>query len=625
MLMSIATVSVSGGLESKLRAIAAARFDGVEIFENDLLTFGGTARDVRQLMGELKLACTLFQPFRDFEGMPEPQRARAFERMERKFDLMQELGAPLLLVCSNVSPLALADRARIVADFQELGERAAARGLKVGYEALAWGRHVSDHRDAWDIVRSAAHPAVGLILDSFHSLARDIPIDSLRSIDAAKIFLVQLADAPRLQMDPLSWSRHFRCMPGQGEFPLADYVGALIANGYTGPLSLEIFNDRFRAVSAAMVAVDGRRSLSFLQDQVARRLRPGAVPLESLAPRGACRGVEFLEFAANEAEVPQLEHLFRGLGFAETGRHRSKDVRRWQQNGINFVINCEPDSFARDFDMLHGASVCALGLRLVDVDSTLRRAAQLQIPRHSQPLESGDLQVPALQSVGGGLLYCIEDGSENELWEREFQRPAEAARGAQAGLLRVDHISQTMQYDELLSWLLFYVSLFEVGKSPQLEIPDPLGLVYSQAVENADRSFCVMLNASASADTLASRFLHGYMGAGVQSIALVSSDIMHTARQLRANGLPLLPIPRNYYDDLQARFDLDARRLEELAEHNVLYDRDGDGEYYQLYTRAFAKRFFFEIVQRRDYNAYGVVNAAVRMAAQSRYRQEPAA
>jgi 4-hydroxyphenylpyruvate dioxygenase len=145
---SIATVSLSGTLEEKLRVISAANFDAVEIFENDLLAFDGRPRDVAALCKELGLSICAFQPFRDFEGMPEPQRARNFVRAERKFDLMQELGTDLLLICSNVSPASLGGIDRAAADFRELGERAKARGLRVGYEALAWGRHVSDYRAA---------------------------------------------------------------------------------------------------------------------------------------------------------------------------------------------------------------------------------------------------------------------------------------------------------------------------------------------------------------------------------------------------------------------------------------------------------------------------------------------
>src|SRR3546814_16918545 len=146
------------------------------------------------------LEITLFQPFRDFEGMPEPHRSLTFDRAERKFDVMQELGTDLVLVCSNVSPISLGGIDRAAADFHELGERAKKRGLRVGYEALAWGRHIFDHRDAWEIVRRADHPNVGLILDSFHTLSRKIDIGSIRSLPKEKILIVQLADAPLIQL-----------------------------------------------------------------------------------------------------------------------------------------------------------------------------------------------------------------------------------------------------------------------------------------------------------------------------------------------------------------------------------------------------------------------------------------
>src|ERR1700730_16372754 len=399
MFTSIATVSISGTLESKLRAIARAGFNGVEIFENDLLTSQVSARDAGALMRDLGLRCTLFQPFRDFEGMPDTLRRRIFERIERKFDVMQELGTGLPLVCAHVAPRALADRSRIVADLRELGERAAKRGLRVGYEALAWGRHVSDHREAWSIVLDVDHPAIGLILDSFHSLARSIPNESLREIDPARIFIVQLADAPVLQMDFLSWSRHFRNMPGQGELPIVDYVATLLEQGYAGALSLEIFNDRFRSSSASAVALDGPRALNFLYDQVARRLAPRITP--ELPPRARVRGVEFVEFAAHEDEVTLLEAFFKTLGFSRSGKHRTKDVTRWRQNGINFVINSEPDSFARAYDAVHGASICALGVSVENVASAMRRAQGLQIPPFAQSPESNGSPIPCVQGVGG--------------------------------------------------------------------------------------------------------------------------------------------------------------------------------------------------------------------------------
>src|SRR5919201_5412884 len=210
---SIATVSISGTLEEKLEAIAAAGFVAIELFETDLINFSGTPRQVRQLASDLGLTIDLYQPFRDFEGVSDELIRRNLDRAERKFDVMGELGAPMMLVCSNVSPVAIADDERAAAQLSELAERAARRNLRITYEALAWGTHVRTYAHAWRIVQRAAHPHLGLTLDSFHTLALGDDPAGIEAIPGDRIFFVQVADAPRLAMDTLSWSRHFRCFP----------------------------------------------------------------------------------------------------------------------------------------------------------------------------------------------------------------------------------------------------------------------------------------------------------------------------------------------------------------------------------------------------------------------------
>ena len=92
----IATVALSGTLPDKLEAAAVVGFDGVEIMEADLLSFDGSPADVRRICEQLGLTIDLYQPFRDFEAMPEPQRTRNMDRAERKFDVMQALGTDLI-------------------------------------------------------------------------------------------------------------------------------------------------------------------------------------------------------------------------------------------------------------------------------------------------------------------------------------------------------------------------------------------------------------------------------------------------------------------------------------------------------------------------------------------------
>ena len=603
---SIATVSLSGALDEKLRAIASAGFSAVEIFENDLLSFAGRPSDVGKLCRDLGLEICAFQPFRDFEGMPEPQRARCFARAERKFDLMQELQTDLLLVCSNVSPASLGGIDRAAADFHALGEVAAKRGLRVGYEALAWGRNVNDYRDAWEIVRRAGHRSIGVILDSFHVLARGLPTLAIPSIPADKIFLVQLADAPKLDLDILSWSRHFRCFPGQGELPAADFMQAIAATGYAGPLSLEIFNDQFRAGSAARTAIDGMRSLILLEDQLAAK--------PQIAPKAHSHGVGFVEFAVNEVKAVELAALFAQLGFRKTGGHRSKAVERWSQGKVELVINCETDGFAHSHYVTHGPGVCAIGLDVEDAGRTMARAEALKARTFYTPVGPGELEIPAIHGVGGSLLYFLDTEGKN--WDTDF----EAFPGqANADRLRaVDHISHSMPYDEMLSWLLFYTGILDLRRLPQQEIADPRGLVQSQAIINTDRSLRLILNGSAATRTLSARFISEFFGSGVQHIAFTCKDIFATVADMRARGAGFLEIPDNYYDDIEAKHDLDAVTMAALRTNRILYDREGDGEFFQIYTHIFDERFFFEIVERRNYQGFGAANAAIRLAAQAR-------
>jgi 4-hydroxyphenylpyruvate dioxygenase len=615
---AIATVCLSGTLTEKIEAIAAAQFKGVEIFESDLLSFNGTPADARRMIEGLGLEAVTLQPFRDLEGMPEPQRAKVFARAERKFDVMQELGCDLLMICSNISPDSLGGIERAAADFHELGERAAKRGMRVAFEALSWGRHIHDYRDSWEVVRRANHPAVGLVLDSFHILARGTDLSAIRSIPSDKIFLVQMADAPKLDMDYLSWSRHYRCFPGQGDLPINEFMDALGATGFDGLLSLEIFNDRFRAGSARSVAIDGQRSLAVMLDDL--RQRSGIAPL--LPFKAECSGIEFVEFAIDERNAAGFEKALSTLGFQKAGHHRSKAVTRWRQGNINIVVNADKEGFAHSFNITHGTSVCALALRVDDAPKAVDRALSLLDQPFQQPVAPGEMNIPAVRGLGGSLLYFVDHKTGlDKLWDVDFT-PTELSDFTGAGLTNVDHVSQSMHYEEMLTWLLFYNSLLEVRKAPVQTVIDPGGVVQSQAVETSDGSLRLILNASQSQRTLSSRFLSELFGSGVQHVAFATNDIFPTVEHLKANGVELLPIPENYYDDLEVRVDLSTEDLERLRAGNILYDRDGTSEYFQFYSRTLGGGFFFEIVERRNYRGYGAINAPIRLASQTRLASE---
>ncbi|SFP42374.1 4-hydroxyphenylpyruvate dioxygenase [Geopseudomonas sagittaria] len=621
---SIATVSLSGTLPEKLEAIAAAGFDGVEIFENDLLYYGGSPREVRKLAADLGLEITLFQPFRDFEGCRRDRLARNLDRAERKFDLMQELGTDLVLVCSNAAADALGERQILIDDLHLLAERAGARGLRIGYEALAWGRHVNTWQQVWDIVRAADHPNLGVLLDSFHTLSLKGDPSAIAEIPGDKIFFVQMADAPILNMDVLEWSRHFRCFPGQGDFDLAGFLAPILKSGYRGPLSLEIFNDGFRAAPPRSTAVDGHRSLLYLEEKTRLLLEEQHQPVEPgvlFAPPPASRydGIEFLEFAVDEAHGAQLGQWLSRLGFVEAGRHRSKNVSLLRQGDINLVLNAEPYSFAHSFFEAHGPSLCATALRVRDGKQALERASQFGGQPYRSLVGPNEREIPAVRAPDGSLIYLADrDAQGQSIYETDFDLKDSADLGI---LKRIDHVAMALPAEGMDSWVLFYKSLFDFTADDEVVLPDPYGLVKSRALRSRCGSVRLPLNISENRNTAIAHSLSTYRGSGVHHIAFDCDDIFVAVEQAKEAGVALLDIPMNYYDDLAARFDFDDEFLSQLAYFNVLYDRDAQGgELFHVYTEPFAERFFFEILQRKDYAGYGAANVAVRLSAMAQAR-----
>ena len=205
---------------------------------------------------DLGLRVYLYQPFRDFEAVPGRQLQAGLDRAERAFDTMAALQAGTLLVCSSTSPQAIDDDGLAASQLALLADRAHARGLRVAWEAMSWATRVSDYRHGWQIVRAAAHPALGVCLDSFHILAQHHDPGDIRQIPGEKIFFAQLADAPMMTLDLLTWSRHHRCLPGRGDLDVTGFAATLADAGYRGPWSLEVFSDELRAARPAAAAAD---------------------------------------------------------------------------------------------------------------------------------------------------------------------------------------------------------------------------------------------------------------------------------------------------------------------------------------------------------------------------------
>jgi 4-hydroxyphenylpyruvate dioxygenase len=588
---SIATVCLSGSLVEKMHAAAEAGFDGVEVFEPDLVAAPQSPEEIRALADRLGLTLDLYQPFRDAEGVDEEAFSEVLRRAEAKFVLMRRLGIDTMLVCSNVATATIDDDAVSADQLRRLGDLAARFGIRLAYEALAWGRYVDDYRRAWRIVQKADHPQVGVCLDSFHILSRGHDPGEIEAIPGDKIFFLQLADAPTLSMDVLSWSRHHRLFPGEGDFNLPGFLGHVLRARYAGPVSLEVFNDTFRQTDPARTARQALRSLRWLEERTLSGFRseelPGGSPLTSTK---APAGIDFVEVKAEDAT--EIEVLLEQLGFVFQGRHRSKQVRLWTQGGARIICNEQQASGRLP-------AVTAVGIDVPDAEAAAARAAALLAPTVARRTYAGEQQLRAVAAPDGTEIFFAQGGS----WVDEFVGGVPGP--APANVIAVDHVNLVQPWQYYDEAVLFYRSVLSLEPQPVAEVASPGGLVRSQVVRSADGAVRFPLN-----------LLPAGQGTAAQHIAVRCRDVIALAEAARSRGLQPLRVPANYYDDLLARFELGAEFVATLRSLGLFYDRDEAGEYLHFYTPTVGG-VFFEVVERRGrYEGYGAANAPVRLAAQ---------
>ena len=454
--LCVATTSVSGDLFAKLETIATAGFTSIELHEPDLTGFAGTPQEVGQRAKSMGLSIEVLQPFYNIEGLSSSAREQAFSRLDCKLDLMEALGAKTLLVGSSTHADASHDQSTTDQDFAELAEKMGNRGLSAALIALPWARHIQTEMQAFDVVERVDNPHFGLALNSFFSLADGSKPAQLRSIAGEKIFHVQLSDAPVLDFDIRKLKSHFGLLPGQGGLNLASFVRVLARAGYKGPWSLARISDTAQG-SRDSFARDGYRALVSLLDEVAQTEPSLTAPMPNLPPRVYPTGIEFIEFAADGASGKSLTRILETLCFRRERRHVSKSVELWRQGAINIVLNTETKGFAAEAFAQHGPSVCDMGLRVRDAEQTVARATALGAPAFAQPVGSGELDIPAIKGVGGNVVHFIDEKSDlHRVWDIEFDAVTKAAATQPAGLRRIDHIAQTMKYQEMQSWLTYY-------------------------------------------------------------------------------------------------------------------------------------------------------------------------
>ena len=255
------TVLLGGGTAEKIAAAGSAGFDQVELWRQDLDALPGGAPGVLDALAQADLGLTDFQVLLDFDGAPGERRSAKRHEALQMLDLAVQVGATTVVAPASTDPDC--DAARIVEDLAWLARQAAARGLRVACEAMAWSTVNHTTPAAWRCVQAAGQANLGMVIDAFHLFATGRDASDLDGIPMERIYLVQLSDlASAVSSEKVKEvARHQRLRPGDGHVPLASLVQRLAAGGYAGPIGLEVFNDELQARDPAAVAREAMAAL----------------------------------------------------------------------------------------------------------------------------------------------------------------------------------------------------------------------------------------------------------------------------------------------------------------------------------------------------------------------------
>ncbi|MCP9755466.1 sugar phosphate isomerase/epimerase and 4-hydroxyphenylpyruvate domain-containing protein [Lacihabitans sp. CCS-44] len=595
---SIASVSLPGTLQEKIYAVAKAGYDGIELFENDLTVSNLCPKELRIMTSDLGIEIVGLQPFRDFEAMPIGMHLQNLERAKYKLDLANELGTNKLFVCSNTSPFAINAFDLASEQLHALATLAEKQKVEIGYEALSWGRYVNTYIQSVEIVNRANHPNLGHILDNYHIGVVGTPIDDIYKINGDKITIAQIADAPFFEMSPMYLGRHYRCFPGQGSYPVIEYMQAIIATGYRGYISHEIFSDDFRSGLLEPVAEDGKRSLVWVTGIAENPLSKVKVS-----------DFEFVEFSVRSGKQMSLLYILENLGFAETHTHKTLDTSVFQNGHANIVINMASDQGVEP-------RVMSVGLSTLGIENIEHWAGKLKY-NWQENSKNNWLDSPSIKSLGDLSFYLIDKNPDLSFFrENEFLPTQNEAN--ENGIFRIDHLGHAVNPDDFHANTLFYRTMLGLEIEQSLDLFDPNGIVNSRVVKETEfNNIRISLSSTKSRNTNMDRFKSHSENTEIQQIAFASHDIFKTAQCIKDKHI-ILPIPSNYYQDLKSKFLVDQATLFKMEKFNILVDKNADGMFFHFYLKEI-NGLFFEIVQRvGQYDRYGEINAQLRLTAQSR-------
>ena len=323
-------------------------------------------------------------------------------------------------------------------------------------------------------------------------------------------------------------------------------------------------------------------------------------------------GFEFVEFAS-PLEPELLHEYFKRMGFTAVAAHKTRKITLFRQGAANFLVNCEPGSFAADFAEAHGPCACGFAIRVKDAQAAYDRA----IANGAEPVDhkpdTRAVPAPAIKGIGGCMLYLVDRyGDRGSIYDEEFMAlPGVDQHPKGYGITFIDHLTHNVYHGNMAKWADYYERLFNFREIRYFDIKGAKTGLVSKALTAPDGMVRIPLNESADPKSQINEYLDAYKGEGIQHIACFTDDIYSTVEAMRDAGVKFLDTPETYYDVIDERVPNHNEDVPRMKRARILIDVDSETrrkKLLQIFTENAIGPIFFEIIQRKGNEGFGEGN-----------------
>jgi len=324
-------------------------------------------------------------------------------------------------------------------------------------------------------------------------------------------------------------------------------------------------------------------------------------------------GFEFVEFTSPEPAL--LAQYFEQIGFTAVGKHKSKNVIRYKQNDINFILNMEPSGHAAEFRAAHGPSANAMAFRVKDAKHALEEAVKRGAKVVTSPVGPGELHIPAIEGIGGAYIYLVDRYGAESIYDFDFDPiPGADESKNSIGLTYLDHLTHNVFRGNMKTWADYYERIFNFREIRYFDIEGKVSGLFSKAMTSPDGKIRIPLNESKGEEGKVDQiqeYLQRYQGEGIQHLAFGTDNLYDVVDRLRARNVELQDTIETYFDLIDTRLPGHGEPVEELRKRRILIDgapSEGQGLLLQIFGKDAVGPIFFEFIQRKGNEGFGEGN-----------------